>query len=65
MPNHCKIITDTYEIKDKQSKHRYTDELIEYIRELKEIKDSKMARIKIKEKFNKKISTQIIEKYWN
>jgi len=54
-----------YEIKDKQSKHRYTDELIEYIRELKEIKDSKMARIKIKEKFNKKISTQIIEKYWN
>jgi hypothetical protein len=32
---------------------------------LKKIQDPKMARIKIKEQFDKKISTQTIIKYWN
>jgi len=44
---------------------KYTDELINYIKELKmETNDPKFARIKIKEKFNKKISSNSIITYW-
>ena len=54
-----------YEINNKTTKNKHPDELIKYITELKELKDPKMARIKIKERFNKKVSTITIEKYWN
>ena len=54
-----------YEINNKTIKNKHPDELIKYITELKELKDPKMARIKIKERFNKKVSTITIEKYWN
>jgi len=54
-----------YEINNKATKNKHPDELIKYITELKELKDPKMARIKIKERFNKKVSTITIEKYWN
>jgi len=47
-------------------KTKYTDELIQYITELKSIvnQDQKMAIIKIKEKFNTKISGKSIVKLW-
>ena len=54
-----------YYIQEKKSISKHSIELINYIKELKTIKDAKMAKIKIKEKFNKKISTQSIEKYWS
>jgi DNA mismatch repair protein MutS len=54
-----------YYIQEKKSISKHSIELINYIKELKSIKDAKMAKIKIKEKFNKKISTQSIEKYWS
>jgi DNA mismatch repair protein MutS len=48
----------------KTTKH--SNELIEYIKNLKlENIDHKFAKIKIKEKFNKKISTKTIETYWS
>jgi DNA mismatch repair protein MutS len=44
---------------------KYTDELIKYILKLKnKINDPKIARLKVLEKFNKKISTTTILKYW-
>lgn len=49
---------------EKKKIKKHTDELINFIKELKKLKDPKMAIIKIKEKFNKKVSTQTIEKYW-
>ena len=56
-----------YILKKKNTKKiKYTDELILYIKELREItNDAKFAKIKIKEKFDKKISSQSILKYWD
>ena len=52
------------EVIKKNTKH--DSELIEYIKSLKlENIDYKFAKIKIKEKFNKKISSKTIEIYWN
>jgi DNA mismatch repair protein MutS len=46
-------------------KQKHDDELINYIKTLKlETNDPKFARIKIKEKFNKKISSESIINYW-
>jgi hypothetical protein len=53
-----------YYNQDKPKIIRHSPELVEYIKSLKYLNDSKMARIKIKEKYTKKISTQTIEKYW-
>jgi hypothetical protein len=55
-----------YNIKKDQSKiSKYSDELINYIKSLKEDNvDVKFARIKIKEKLNKKISTKSILNIW-
>jgi len=53
-----------YQIKEKVINNKYQPELIEYIKELKKLKDPKMAIIKIKEKFDKKVSSQTIQKYW-
>jgi DNA mismatch repair protein MutS len=45
--------------------NKYNDDLVDYIKNLKkEINDPKMARIKIKEKYNKKVSTDTIKKFW-
>jgi DNA mismatch repair protein MutS len=50
-----------------KSKSKYSDELVDYIKSIqKKVKnDEKMARIKIKEKFDKKISSQSIINIWN
>ena len=53
-----------YQIKEKVINNKHQPELIEYIKELKKLKDPKMAIIKIKEKFDKKVSSQTIQKYW-
>lgn len=46
-------------------KQKYEDELVNYIKSLKlETNDPKFARIKIKEKFDKKISINTIINYW-
>jgi len=55
---------DFLDSSDKQSK--YDDETIKYIKKLK-VKcnnDAKMARIKIKEKLDKKVSTKTILSFW-
>ena len=47
----------------KQSK--YNDDIINYIKNLKkETNDPLMAQIKIKEQFNKKITSKTILSYW-
>ena len=48
-------------------KKKYTDELVNFINELKNIvnSDQKMAIIKIKEKFDIKVSSKSILKIWN
>jgi len=45
---------------------KYPDEVIQYIRSIKttQTQDVKMARIKIKEKFDKKISSKTITTIW-
>jgi DNA mismatch repair protein MutS len=43
-------------------KSKYTPEVVQYIKSLKGV-DSKMIRIKIKEKFDMKVSTKSIEKF--
>ena len=57
----------TKNILDKFSKQsKYDDETIKYIKKLK-VKcngDAKMARIKIKEKLDKKVSTKTILSFW-
>ena len=46
-------------------KQKHDNELVNYIKSLKlETNDPKFARIKIKEKFNKKISSESIINYW-
>lgn len=54
-----------YHYIEKIKTSKYTPELIEYIIELKRLGDVRIARTKIIEKFNKKISTASINKYWN
>jgi DNA mismatch repair protein MutS len=54
-----------YQMKEKMINNKHKPELIEYIKELKKLKDPKMAIIKIKEKFDKKVSSQTIQKYWS
>ena len=54
-----------FKLDEKKKVNRHSDELINYIKELKKLKDPKIASIKIKEKFNKKVSTQTIQKYWS
>lgn len=45
-------------------KGKYSDEIITFIESLKEECDEKLARIKIKEKFNIRISTNTIKNIW-
>uniref|UniRef100_A0A6C0DAV0 DNA mismatch repair proteins mutS family domain-containing protein n=1 Tax=viral metagenome TaxID=1070528 RepID=A0A6C0DAV0_9ZZZZ len=45
-------------------KSKYSDELVEYIKSLKNNGDVKMARIKIKETYDKKLSSQTILSFW-
>jgi DNA mismatch repair protein MutS len=58
-----------YEICNNVStkKSKYSEEILDYIMKLQNSvnNDAKMARIKIKEKFDKKISTKTINKIWN
>ena len=44
---------------------KYSPELIQFINSLKTKYDPMIARIKVKETFNKKISTQSINKIWS
>jgi DNA mismatch repair protein MutS len=53
-----------YSFQEKVKTTKHTNEMIEYIKELKKLKDPKMAIIKVKEKFDKKVSNQTILKYW-
>ena len=56
-----------YEINEKViNKTKYSEELIEYIKDLrKKVNNDKvLARIRIKEKFNRKVSTKTIETLW-
>jgi len=53
-----------YKIQEKVKNSRLDKELIEYIKELKNNTDKKMAIIKIKEKFNKRITAKTINQYW-
>lgn len=56
-----------YKVQSKKKKNKIQDDLINYIKELKKLNntnDTKFAIIKIKEKFNKKISSKTILKYW-
>ena len=54
-----------YEIVINPSKQtKYTPEVIEYIKSLKTNNDVVDARNKIKDKFNIKVSSQSILKYW-
>ena len=46
-----------------KSNSKYSDEVIQYIRSI-QVQDVKMARIKIKEKFDKKISSKTITNIW-
>lgn len=51
--------------KEIYKKTKYDDEMINYIKSLKlETNDPKFARIKIKEQFNKKVSSETIINYW-
>jgi hypothetical protein len=60
------INLDYYNINNEEiKKEKYTEELINYILKLKnKINEPKIARLKILEKFNKKVSTATILKYW-
>jgi DNA mismatch repair protein MutS len=48
-----------------EKKSKYSNEIIEYIKTLKNEFNSEFARIKIKEKFNKKITKKTIESLWD
>ncbi len=57
---------DYYHVAEVVKTTKYSSELVEYIKSLKlETNDPKMARIKIKETFNKKVSTASIQNLWN
>lgn len=51
----------------KSTKTKYSEELVDFIKSLKKKtkNDEKMARIKIKEKFDKKVSSKSILNIWN
>jgi len=62
--SHGKILDYEFK-KEVNKKYKYNDEIINYIKSLKtETNDPKFARIKIKEKYNKKISSESIKNYW-
>jgi DNA mismatch repair protein MutS len=50
---------------EKIKKVNHSSELIEFISNLKNTNNYKLAIVKIKEKFNKKVTKNTIEKYWN
>jgi DNA mismatch repair protein MutS len=52
---------------NKINKTKYTPELVEFIKELKNKvnNDKRLARIQIKDKFNKKVSVKSIETLWH
>ena len=54
-----------YKKSDKIKKVNHSSELIEFISNLKNTNNYKLAIVKIKEKFNKKVTKNTIEKYWN
>ena len=61
------IIFDyTLEVKENERKSRYSVEIIEFIKNNKELcnNDAKMCRIKIKEEYDMKISTTTIKSFW-
>jgi len=59
------VVKQEIEHKNKNT-NKYTDELINYILKLKQkLNDPKLARIKIQEKFNIKVSTITIKSYWD
>jgi len=53
-----------FTLQEKVKNNKHSIEMVDYIKKLKELKDPKMAIIKIKEKFDKKVSTLTIQKYW-
>jgi len=54
-----------YKFEKKTKKVNHSLELIEYINTLKNTNNYKLAIIKIKEKFNKKVTKNTIDKYWS
>lgn len=60
-------ILDWYQVENViKSSKTYDPDVINYIMKLKTKKiDVKMARLKVKDKFNKKISTTTINKFWS
>jgi hypothetical protein len=53
-----------YKKSDKIKKVIHSLELIEFIKNLKITNNYKLTMVKIKEKFNKKITKTTIDKYW-
>jgi DNA mismatch repair protein MutS len=58
---------DYSEVVTPTKKSKYNDEMIQYIKDLKAItkNDMNKARMEIKEKFDKKISTKTISSFWS
>jgi len=54
-----------YFIQEKKSKNKYEPEMIEFIKKLKNKFTPQMALIKIKEKYDQKISKKTLDKYWS
>jgi DNA mismatch repair protein MutS len=54
-----------YQLRDPEKKSKYSQELINYIRALQNQGNEKLVKIKIKDKFNKKITSKSILKIWN
>lgn len=56
-----------YMVVEPVKKSKHSDEFIQYIKKLKKVvkSDEKMARIKIKEEHNKRVSTKTIISIWN
>jgi DNA mismatch repair protein MutS len=54
-----------YQYVENKKKRKYSNEIINYINSFKNNNNYKMVIIKIKEKFNKKISSKTITKVWN
>ena len=54
-----------YFVQEKKSKNKYEPEMIEFIKKLKNKFTPQMALIKIKEKYDQKISKKTLDKYWS
>jgi len=48
-----------------EKKNKYSNEIIHFIRLLKNTLDAKLSRIKIQEEYNIKVSTNTINSIWN